>query len=124
MPTIRNTKAIALAQQANLIVQDKLWLLALEMKAFKTDIPLDQLIDTEAENIVFGKPLLRQDVSLDTVSIIQFKTEKLVRQWLDSQDMVEYLKDKAIQKGKTFETVLQEDARWVVNERLRNGELF
>lgn len=124
MPTIRNTKAIALAQQANLIVQDKLWLLALEMKAFKTDIPLDQLIDTEAENIVFGKPLLRQDVSLDTVSIIQFKTEKLIQQWLDSQDMVEYLKDKAIQKGKTFETVLQEDARWVVNERLRNGELF
>ena len=124
MPTIRNTKAIALAQQANLIVQDKLWLLALEMKAFRTDTPLDQLIDTEAENIVFGKPLLRQDVSLDTASIIQFKTEKLVRQWLDSQDMVEYLKDKAIQKGKTFETVLQEDARWVVNERLRNGELF
>ena len=124
MPTIRNSGAIALAQQANLIAQDKLWRLALEMKAFKTDTPLDQLIDIEAENTVFGKPLLRQGVSLDTASIIQFKTEKLIRQWCDSQDMVEYLKDKAVQKGKDFETVLEEDARWVVNERLRNGELF
>lgn len=124
MPTIRNTKAIALAQQANRIADDRFWLKALEMKSAQNNQSVSQLIDIEAENLVKGLPLLKDEIQIDTASIVQFEIEKLIERWRNSADDIKYLEDKAKEKGKTFEQVLLEDAKWVVNQRLKNGELF
>ena len=124
MPTIRNTKAIAAAQHANAIANDKLWLKALEMKAYKTGQSLDQLIDLEANNLILGLPLMKQEIQIDTASIVQFEIEKLIDNWLDHPDVVKYLENKAKEKDRTFEQVLQEDATWVINQQLNNGELY
>ena len=124
MPTIRNTEAITLAQQANRIASDKTWLLALEMEAFKSHRSLDELLDLEAENVIFDWPLLKQQVHVDTASVVQFRKEKLMQQWRETPEMVKYLEDKAQERDMTFEEMMEADARWVVNERLRNGELF
>lgn len=124
MPTIRNTQAIALAQQANAIANDKPWSTALRIQASRTGRHYDDILDEEAENVLFGRPLMRQEIQVDTASIIEFEVNKLMEQWRNNPESIKFLEGKAQENGKTFETVLEEDARWVVNERLRNGELF
>lgn len=124
MPTIRNTQAIALARQANTIANDKMWKTALEIAALTTNQPFDALLDKEAKNVLLGRPLLRQEFQVDTASILQFETQKLIKQWRNSPEQLLFLENKAREKGTDFETVLQEDATWVINERLHNGELF
>ena len=124
MPTIRNTQAIALAQQANAIANDKPWSTALRIQASRTGRHYDDILDEEAENVLFGRPLMRQEIQVDTVSVIEFEVSKLMEQWRNNPESIKFLEGKAQENGKTFETVLEEDARWVVNERLRNGELF
>ena len=124
MPTIRNSKAIALAQQANAIAADKQWLTALRIAASQSERPFDAVLDEEAENVIMGRALLRDAVRVDTASLIQFEVEKLIKQWHNDPNMIQFLDSKAQEKGKPLETVIEEDARWVVNERLRNGELF
>lgn len=124
MPTIRNTEAIALAQQANRIAADKQWLTSLRVAASQANRPLDEVLDEEAENIVFGRALLRDAVQVDTASVVQMEVEKLINHWRNDPQMMQFLENKAKENGKSFEEVLEGDAKWVVNERLRNGELF
>ena len=124
MPTLRNTEAIALAQQANAIANDKPWSTALRIQASRTGRHFDDILDEEAENVLLGRPLMREDIQVDTASVIEFEVNKLMEQWRNNPESIKFLEGKAQENGKTFETVLEEDARWVVNERLRNGELF
>lgn len=124
MPTIRNTEAIALAQQANAIANDKPWSTALRIQASRTGRLFDDILDEEAENVLNGRPLICQDIQVDTASVIEFEVKKLMNQWRNNPESIKFLEGKAQENGKTFETVLEEDARWVVDERLRNGELF
>ena len=124
MPTIRNTQAIALAQQANAIANDKPWSTALRIQASRTGHHFDDILDEEAANVLSGCPLMRDEIQVDTASIIEFEVSKLMEQWRNNPESIKFLEGKAQENGKSFETVLEEDARWVVNERLRNGELF
>ncbi len=124
MPTIRNTKAIQIAQQANAIDSDKRWKTALRVAASRSGQSYEEVLQQEVDNILNGRPLLRQEITIDTAAIIQIEVEKLMNQWRNNHESIKFLEGKAQENGKTFETVLQEDAIWVVNERLRNGELF
>ena len=124
MPTIRNTKAIQLAQQANRIASDKKWHTAISIAASQLNRTFDDVLDEEAENVLLGRSLIRESIMIDTASVIQFEIEKLKQRWLNDPENVKFLENQAEQRGKDFETVLQEDATWVINERLRNGELF
>lgn len=124
MPTIRNTQAIQRTQQAIAIDSDKQWQTALRVVASQTDRSYQDVLQEEVNNLVAGRNLLRDGVAVDTATIIELEVEKLMNQWRNNPESIQFLKEKAKQNGKTFETVLEEDARWVVNERLRNGELL
>ena len=124
MPTIRNTQAIQLVQQANAIANDKPWSTALRIQASRTGRLFDNILEEEAENVLLGRPLIRQEIQVDTASIIEYEVGKLMNQWRNNAESVKYLEDKAQERGMTFEEMLEADARWVVNERLANGELF
>lgn len=124
MPSIRNTQAIQIAQQANAIDGDKQWKTALRIVASQTNRTYQEVLQQEVDNLINGRTLLRQEVAVDTATIIQLEVEKLMNQWRNNSESVKFLEGKAQEQGKAFETVLYEDAVWVVNERLRNGELF
>lgn len=123
-PVIRNTEAIRLAQQANRIAADKQWLTSLRVAASQADRPLDEVLDEEAENVVLGRALLRDAVQVDTAAVVQMEVEKLINHWRNDPQMMQFLENKAKENGKTFEEVLEGDAKWVVNQRLQKGELF
>jgi hypothetical protein len=124
MPTIRNTQAIQIAQQANRIDADKQWKTALRVEASRCGHPYEDVLQQEVGNVINGRPLLRQEITIDTAVIFQLEVEKLMNQWRNNEESIKYLEDKAKERGMTFEEMLEADARWVVNERLRNGELF
>ena len=124
MPTIRNTQAIQRAQQANVISGDKQWQAALRIAASRSDRTYAEVLQQEVDNLINGRPLLREEISVDTTAVLQFEVEKLMNQWRNNPEQMQFLENKAKEKGKDFETVLYEDAAWVANERLRNGELF
>ena len=124
MPTIRNTQAIQIAQQANAINCDKQWQTALRVEASRSGRSYEEVLQQEVDNVINGRPLLRQEITIDTAAIVQMEVEKLMNQWRNNPESIQFLEKKAAENGKDFETVLQEDAIWVVNERLRNGELF
>ena len=124
MPTIRNTKAIQIAQQANAIDSDKQWKTALRVAASRSGRPYEEVLQQEVNNVVNGWPLLRQEITVDTAAIIQIEVEKLMNQWRNNAESIKYLEDKAKERGMTFEEMLEADARWVVDERLREGTLF
>lgn len=124
MPTIRNTEAIQIAQQANAIANDKQWRQAIKTAASRDGRSFDEMLDEEARKVLTGHSLIRESVKIDTASVIQFEIEQLKQRWLNDPENVKFLEEQATKRGKPFETVLEEDARWVVNERLRNGELF
>ncbi len=124
MPTIRNSQAIALAQQANAIANDKTWKTALQIQASRTGRSFADLLSEEAQNVMLGQSLMRDEIQVDTASIIEFEVNKLMNQWRNNPESVKYLENKAQERGMTFEEMLEADARWVVNERLNNGELF
>ena len=124
MPTIRNTKAIQIAQQANAIDADKQWKTALRVAASQSGRSYEEVLQQELDNVINGRPLLRQEITIDTAAIIQLEVEKLMHQWRNNAESIKYLENKAKERGMTFEEILEADARWVVDERLRNGELF
>ena len=124
MPVIRNTNAIALAQQANAIANDKQWRQAIKLAASRAERSFGEMLDEEAQNVLAGRSLIRESVIIDTATVIQLEIEQLKQRWLNDPENVKFLEEQAKKRGKDFETVLEEDAHWVVNERLRNGELF
>lgn len=124
MPVIRNTEAIALALQGNAIANDKEWRQAIKMAASKSQRSFDEMLDEEAHNVLAGRSLLRDSIIIDTASVIQFEVEKLMKLWRNDAESIKYIENKAQERGLSFEEMLEADARWVVNERLKNGELF
>ena len=124
MPTIRNTQTIQKTQQAVVIDGDKPWQTALRIVASQTNRSYQEVLQEEVDNFVAGRSLLRDAIIVDTATIVELEVEKLINQWRNNPESIRFLEEKAKQNGKTFETVLEEDARWVINERLRNGELF
>lgn len=124
MPTLRNTTAIQRAQQANTIVADKQWLTALRIEASRSGRSLNEVLNEEVENVNFGKPLLRHEVTVDTATVVQMEVEKLINHWHNDPQMMQFLENKAKENNKPIEEVIEADAIWVVNQRLKNGELF
>lgn len=124
MPVIRNTEAIRLAYQENAISNDKDWQLNLRLVASSQGKSYEEILAQEAKNVLEGQPLMGQDVVMDSASIIQMEVDKLMREWRLNPETIKFLEDKAKKKKKSFEVVLEEDARWVINQRVQNGELF
>lgn len=124
MPVIRNTEAIRLAQQENAISNDKGWMMRLRLAASSQERLVEEILMDEAKNVLEGRPLICQEYVIDTAAILQMEQEKLMLRWRNNAESVKFLEDKAKEKGKPFEVVLEEDAKWVVNQRLQNGELF
>lgn len=124
MPSIRNTQAIQRAQLANAIDGDKPWQTALKVVASQTGRSYQDVLREEVDNLAAGRDLLRDAVVVDTATLIELEVQKLMNQWRNNPESVQFLEQKARDKGKDFETVLEEDARWIVDERLKNGELF
>lgn len=106
------------------IKRDKNWMINLNCQTVIKNLKLAQVLSEEADNVLQNKPLLR-----DTKNTIEKKLyiESLVSQMKDEimgkPAMVETIKGKAKAKGISFEDALDNDARWIVNDKINRGVL-
>lgn len=104
------------------IKRDKKWMINLNCQTVIKNLKLAQVLSEEADNVLQNKPLLR-----DTKNTIEKKLyiESLVSQMKDEimgkPAMVETIKGKAKAKGISFEEALDNDARWIVNDKINRG---
>ena len=124
MPTIRNTKRIEQALFANRIKADKDWLSSIQMYATKKAISLDDALKEEAKRMNQGESLIRDEVVFDTATFIQMKKLEIMEKWRHNPEMVNMIQQKANKRNLSFETMLEKDALWVVNQQIEKGELF
>ena len=123
-PTIRNTERIAQAHSVSKIKTDKEWVRALEIYATQHNMQLDDALNEEALHLNRGEPLIRETVAFDTATFIQMKKEELIQQWRNDPNQIKFLENKAKEKNRPFEVVLEQDAQWVIDRKIESGELF
>ena len=115
-PSIRNEKEIIIAQTANKIEEDKNWVETLKIQANIQGKTLEEIYKIEADNILNNKTLLRDQTNVTEEMIFETKVNELVKQWRGNKEMMDFLEQKAKDKNKDLETVIYEDARWVIEQ--------
>ena len=125
-------REILIKQMEQKIRYDKDWLKVLTEEAASKGLDLDAwiyenaayMVDMDIHDGKIKLPEPIEEIHVDTAARVRSEIEKLINDWHNDPQMINFLEEKAKKNGKTFETVLQEDAQWVVNERLRKGKLF
>ncbi|MBR5780897.1 MAG: hypothetical protein IKY27_02795 [Bacteroidales bacterium] len=115
-PVIRNSHEIAIAQIANEIEEDKDWVEALKIQANIQGKSLEEIYKIEADNVLNNKTLLRDFTDVTEEMIFEVKVNELVKKWRGDKEMILFLEQKAKEKNKDFETVIYEDAKWVIEQ--------
>lgn len=115
-PSIRNDKEIMIAQTANKIEEDENWVETLKIQANIQGKTLEEIYKIEADNILNNKTLLRDQTNVTEEMIFETKVNELVKQWRGNKEMMDFLEQKAKDKNKDLETVIYEDAKWVIEQ--------
>lgn len=124
MPTIRNIKRINEALIINQIRNDKDWLNALIFYAVQHSMSTDDALREEARRISQSETPLHENIIIDTVAYIQMKKQEIIKNWRNNPDQLRQMQQKANNKKRPLDTVLEQDAQWVINQKIEKGELF
>lgn len=123
IPTVRNPRipeALAIKQIKN----DPDWMLAMRFVSIQRQMPLNDVLKVEANNIINHWPLMR-----DTAEKItrEAYVESLVNDMMDEMrskpELLEMVEEKADKHGRSVEEQLEADARWIVNDKIQRGEI-
>lgn len=123
IPTARNPKIPEYLVIKD-IKKDADWMINLQCQTNLRNTSLDNILKMEAQNVLNGRPLMRDDQ--DVVSkenYVNSLVEEMKQNLLGKPASVQTIKDKAATKGWTFEEQLEADARWVINDRINKGLL-
>lgn len=97
-------------------------MIALRCHSIIQDLPLDDIIKTEAKNVLTNNLLMRDmKESISREVYIESFVRDMVEEISDKPELLEQVQQKAVKNGKTFEEQLQADARWLVNENIKKG---
>ena len=124
MPTIRNTERIEQALSVKRIRDDIQWLTAVKLYAAENAMDIDDALQEEALRIAQGKPLIRDEIVIDTAAFIEIKKQEIRRQWEQNPEIMQMLQQKAEERNQPLEVVFDKDIQWVINKKIEKGELF
>ena len=124
MPTIRNTKRIEPALSIKRIRDDKEWLAAVQLYAAENAMNIDDALQEEAHRIAQGRPLIRNEIVIDTAAFIEIKKQEIRQQWQQNPEIMQMLRQKAEERQQPLEEVFDIDIQWVINRKIERGELF
>lgn len=118
-PTIRNEEDILLAKSIVEIENDRRWLELLKICGLSMGISLEEALYIEAKNIADKKSLLCDSIELYDDFLFKVEKKELISSWLKNPEMMSFIKNKAIEKNKPLDTVIEEDAIWVLKQKDR-----
>jgi len=123
IPTIRNPR-IPEVLAVNSIKKDPNWMIALRCQSIQQNLPLDEIMKLEAQNVLNGRPLMRDNTtSVSREDYIESLVREMVEEIRNKPDLMAQIQEKADNSGRTLEEQLEADARWIINNRIANGEI-
>lgn len=64
-----------------------------------------------------------EEVALDSMDFVEREIQRAIRNLLASPNSMKSIREKAIKYNKTIEQAVHDDARWIVNHKIKNGKL-
>ena len=64
-----------------------------------------------------------EEVALDSMDFVEREIQRAIRNLLASPNSMKSIREKAIKYNKTIEQAVHDDARWIVNNKIKNGKL-
>ena len=100
------------------IRKDSLWMAALEAQAFLRTATMEQMLRVEADRLMAGKPLYKdQNAEIEFARQCQKEVTELVKRIPNNEELMESIREKAIQRNKTLEKAIEDDATWVIRRK-------
>ena len=129
VPTIRNTRRVAIAKTMNRIEIDSIWMKSLKVQAAIESAPIDSVIRHEAINIIDGKPLLLDNIAMSDSLLgqydsllYQYEINAIIESMKLNPMLMDEIRHKAKKNGITFEEQLQKDAEWIWDYQTNNPQ--
>lgn len=116
VPTIRNERGINIAKAMNKIENDGEWMKLLDIQSTLRNEDISRILKTEAENIVDGRPLMRNEQINDSI-LFQFEIQKYIEEFKQSPEKMKMIENKAKENGKTLEEMMRLDAIWMIKNK-------
>ena len=102
------------------IRKDSVWLAALEAQGFLRTATLKMMLRAEADRIMVGKPLYRdQQAEIQFARFCQQEVEELIPKMRNNPKTMEIVEQQAIEKGKTLEKSLRDNAEWLIRRKYK-----
>lgn len=102
------------------IRKDSVWVAALEAQGFLRTATLKMMLRAEADRIMAGKPLYRdQQAEIQFARFCQQEVEELMPKMRNNPKTMEVVEQQAIEKGKTLEKSLRDNAEWLVRRKYK-----
>ena len=80
---------------------------------------IEEIFKIEALNIIENKTLLKDTTPLNEELLFEAEVKNLVTRWKANSEMMEFLTNKAKEKGMPLEQVIIDDARWILKEEAK-----
>ena len=64
-----------------------------------------------------------EEVALDSMDFVEREIQRTIRNILASPNSMKSIREKAIKYNKTIEQAVHDDARWIINHKIKNGKL-
>ena len=122
VPTIRNTRAVTIAQTMNRIENDAEWMKALKVQAGKDSALIDTVMKHEAINVIDEKPLILNTIAMSDSLLYQYEINAIIESMKLNSQLMEDIRQKAKHNHISFEEQLVKDAEWVWNYQKNNPQ--
>jgi hypothetical protein len=123
VPTSRN-KRVAKILADKQIMKDPEWYDKIKAYAVMNYLNTDEALKVEIENINANKPLIRDmEMTVTDAEHYNYLVDKVVEEIKANPSLMEDIKIKAEKRNKTFEQAIIDDAKWIVNNRLKKAGL-
>ena len=123
VPTTRN-KRVAKILAGKQIMEDPAWYKKIKSYAVMNYLNTDEALNIEIENINENKALIRDmELTVTDTEHYNYLVEKVIEEIKSNPSLMEDIKIKAQKKNKTFEQAIIDDAKWIVNNRLKKAGL-
>lgn len=123
IPSIRNPR-ICEVLTIKKIKNDPQWMKSLQYQSYIQDLPLNDILKSEAQNVLNDKPLMRDlTETIPRDALMEILVRDMMEEMRNKPIIMEQIQQKAIENGKTIEKQLQDDARWIINDKFQKGEI-
>ena len=123
IPTVRNPRipeVLAIKE----IKKDPKWMIALRCQSVQQQLPLDDIMKAEAQNLLNNRPLMRDNTEIvSREDYLQSLVNDMVDEIRNKPDLMAQIQEKASNNGRSIDEQLEADARWIINDKIQKGDI-